>query len=226
MTERNTRVAVLFTVVAGLAAPDAIWTAEVRERAVVLGELRVHALECGDPSARAIVLLHGARFSSETWRELGTLERVADAGLRAVAVDLPGFGRTPASTLPPDELLEQVLAQVSPAPAVLVSPSISGRFSLPLLARRPAAVAGFVPVAPASILEHLTKLKGVATPTLIVWGEKDDITPLEQGRRLNEVLPHSRLLVLEGASHPAYLDAPDRFHQELLAFAQKVLGQP
>ncbi|MGB3332425.1 MAG: alpha/beta fold hydrolase, partial [Mycobacterium sp.] len=38
-----------------------------------------------------VVLLHGYGDSADTWR--GVLTRLAAAGRRAVAVDLPGFGQ-------------------------------------------------------------------------------------------------------------------------------------
>lgn len=38
----------------------------------------------------SVLLLHGIRFSSENWLNIGTLETLAKAGCRAVAVDLPG----------------------------------------------------------------------------------------------------------------------------------------
>ena len=46
------------------------------------------------PAAGAVtfLLLHGAAFSSETWRELGTLQTLAALGYTAVAVDMPGPG--------------------------------------------------------------------------------------------------------------------------------------
>lgn len=38
----------------------------------------------------SVLLLHGIRFSSENWLNIGTLEVLAKLGCRAVAIDLPG----------------------------------------------------------------------------------------------------------------------------------------
>lgn len=39
--------------------------------------------------ARNVLLLHGAKYSAQTWEDLGTLAVLADAGFRVAAVDLP-----------------------------------------------------------------------------------------------------------------------------------------
>ena len=47
--------------------------------------------EPGGGEARlCVLLLHGIRFTSENWLNIGTLETLAKAGCRAVAIDLPG----------------------------------------------------------------------------------------------------------------------------------------
>lgn len=48
------------------------------------------ALPAGCTARLTVLLLHGIRFSSENWRHIGTLETLAAAGHRALALDLPG----------------------------------------------------------------------------------------------------------------------------------------
>lgn len=165
-----------------------------------------------------VLLLHGARFSSETWRELGTLELLARQGYRVWALDLPGHGGSDASTLPDHQLLASLVPLISDSPVVVVSPSMSGRYSLPFVAERPSYVAGWVPVAPAAIDRYLGQIEGSRVPTLIVWGSEDKLLPVKQSNRLSKALPASRRVILEGASHPCYLDRPIDFHRELLLF--------
>lgn len=60
--------------------------------------------------------------------------------------------------------------------------------------------------------EHFASLR---VPTLLVWGDRDRIVPLEQGKRLVELLPgRPPLLVIDGCGHN-----PARERPELLARA-------
>ena len=73
-----------------------------RMSAVKMTEGSVHVEYCTSPlfyrqsepasgEARlCVLLLHGIRFTSENWLNIGTLETLAKAGCRAVAIDLPG----------------------------------------------------------------------------------------------------------------------------------------
>ncbi len=175
-------------------------------------------LEAGPPGPTTVLLLHGARFTSETWRELGTIAMLADAGHHVIALDLPGYGSSEVSPVPRDIYLGQALEQLWPASRfVIVSPSMSGGFSLPFVAREPDRVAGYVPVAPVGINNHRAALERVDVPTLVVWGENDQVIPVSQASVLAEAL-NGETLILAGASHPCYLDRPDEFHRALLEF--------
>jgi pimeloyl-ACP methyl ester carboxylesterase len=59
------------------------------------------------------------------------------------------------------------------------------------------------------------------TPTLIVWGERDPIIPVEHGLAAHALMPHSRLEVFEDSGHFPQLDDGDRFAAVLDAFVQQ-----
>lgn len=46
----------------------------------------------------------------------------------------------------------------------------------------------------------------VAVPTLLIWGDQDQDTPLWQGQKLEQIIPDAGLVVWEGAGHYSYLD--------------------
>ena len=65
----------------------------------------------------------------------------------------------------------------------------------------------FVNVVNQDLLDYA---KQVSVPTILIWGDKDDDTPLWQGKKLEEIIPDAALVVYEGAGHYAYLDFPDK----------------
>lgn len=59
------------------------------------------------------------------------------------------------------------------------------------------------------INEDLTKyLKEIKTKTLIIWGQKDDATPLKDAYKIRKEITQSELIVYKSASHYSYLDYP------------------
>lgn len=178
----------------------------------------VRYLEAGVPASMTVLLLHGGRFTSETWRELGTITTLADAGYHVVALDLPGYGDSAPSAVPREEYLDRALGQLWPTTRfVIVSPSMSGGYSLPFVVAQPARVAGYVPVAPVGVAQHRDALGSVTVPAMVVWGEQDRVIPVAQAHVLAAAL-NGEILILSGAGHPAYLDRPDEFHRALLDF--------
>uniref|UniRef100_A0A8C5V9Z1 Putative protein-lysine deacylase ABHD14B n=1 Tax=Microcebus murinus TaxID=30608 RepID=A0A8C5V9Z1_MICMU len=172
----------------------------------------------------SVLLLHGIRFSSETWQNLGTLHRLAQAGYRAVAIDLPGpKGRPPAWEPTLCQFRASFLAAVVDAlelgPPVVISPSLSGMYSLPFLTAPGSQLRGYVPVAPICTDKiNAADYASVKTPALIVYGDQDPMgqTSFEHLKQL----PNHRVLIMKGAGHPCYLDKPEEWHTGLLDFLQ------
>jgi pimeloyl-ACP methyl ester carboxylesterase len=59
-----------------------------------------------------------------------------------------------------------------------------------------------------------------AVPTLIVWGDQDDIIPVAHAYAAHEAIPGSRLAIIEGAAHFVHAEQPERFVEILTEFMQ------
>ncbi|WDI32345.1 alpha/beta hydrolase [Hyphococcus flavus] len=68
-------------------------------------------------------------------------------------------------------------------------------------------------------------LSSITAPTLILWGENDVIIPIEQGRRIEELIPNARLLSYPGVGHAAQEEAPEETVADAKAFLES-LNQP
>jgi pimeloyl-ACP methyl ester carboxylesterase len=63
-----------------------------------------------------------------------------------------------------------------------------------------------------SVSEDLRPLlPRIQTPALIVWGERDEDTPLSNGQLMERQIPNAGLVVFPGAGHFAYADDLPRF---------------
>lgn len=48
--------------------------------------------------------------------------------------------------------------------------------------------------------------KRVKAPTLLLWGDRDEDTPISAGREMERLIPDAGLVVFEGAGHYSYLE--------------------
>ena len=62
----------------------------------------------------------------------------------------------------------------------------------------------------------------IAVPTLIFVGSLDEFTPVSDAKFMHDRIPHSELLVIEGAGHMTNVERPQEFNAALAAFLQKV----
>ncbi|MEX0890455.1 MAG: alpha/beta hydrolase [Balneolaceae bacterium] len=63
-----------------------------------------------------------------------------------------------------------------------------------------------------SVRDHLDSLlPSIQHEVLLLWGDRDDATPLYQGERMEKGINRSALVIMEGAGHYAFLDKPKQF---------------
>lgn len=175
-------------------------------------------------SGQSILLLHGKKFTSETWEKLGTLDIMAALGHLVVAIDLPGYGITKeAYDGDKSKFIFSIIKSdlLNGSRPVLVSPSMSGEYSVKFVGEHADLLSGYIPVAPVatgSVPRNI--LQDVKVPTLIMYGDKD-LTPMaKQAPEDLKVLPNSQEVVFKNAGHAAYLDQPEQYHKLLYNFME------
>lgn len=58
----------------------------------------------------------------------------------------------------------------------------------------------------------------IKKPVLIIWGENDKVTPLDDGKLMDKIIPKSKLVVLKNAGHFCFLDKPEEFVKVLTEY--------
>lgn len=61
-------------------------------------------------------------------------------------------------------------------------------------------------------------LRRIAAPTLVIWGERDIITPLSLGHAITASIPDARLVMVPNAGHTPMWEQPEVFNAELRRF--------
>jgi pimeloyl-ACP methyl ester carboxylesterase len=93
--------------------------------------------------------------------------------------------------------------------------------------RRPAAVQGanaglaawarhFACESETGVSTDPARVRGLAVPLDVIWGADDTITPLDQARHLQTLVPAARLQVIPGVGHIPHIEDPARFERVLL----------
>jgi len=51
-------------------------------------------------------------------------------------------------------------------------------------------------------------LPNIKQPTLLIWGDKDTATPLEDAKTMEKLIPDAGLVIIKGAGHYSFLEQP------------------
>ena len=70
--------------------------------------------------------------------------------------------------------------------------------------------------------EDLTPyLKHIEVPTLLIWGNQDDATPLWMGKKMEKEIKDAGLVIFENDGHYAYWNQLSRFHAIVSVFLEE-----
>jgi len=129
----------------------------------------------GDP----LIALHPLALESSAFTGVGA--HLANLGIRTLACDLPGFGKTPTieGPLTPAALAEPVirLARSLERPPILLGMSLGGRVALEVALQAPESVRGLVLIAPYLPWRRYHQLNRMARFLDPQWGHR---LPLER----------------------------------------------
>jgi len=134
-----------------------------------------------------------AQFTAEHRRRVRKLVLVSPAGLNA-----PGFPLADFSKIEPKDILSYLTED---APRILKQATH---------AADPREGASFGRVLPSVMDTHFTRwLHRLTIPTLLVWGEKDRTTPIQQAEEWLKYVPSMEVLRVPGAGHLVLDERPE-----------------
>ena len=77
-------------------------------------------------------------------------------------------------------------------------------------------------IAKSAIRHNMSKdLPHMQTPTCIIWGENDSVTPPNVAKEFHELLPDSELFWIEKCGHAPMMEHPEEFNKILEAWLDK-----
>ncbi|MFM7897291.1 MAG: alpha/beta fold hydrolase, partial [Flavobacterium sp.] len=77
-------------------------------------------------------------------------------------------------------------------------------------------------IAKSAIRHNMAKdLPKMTTPTCIIWGRNDKVTPPNVAEEFDKLLPNSDLFWIDKCGHAAMMEHPEEFNQILFDWLQK-----
>jgi pimeloyl-ACP methyl ester carboxylesterase len=76
---------------------------------------------------------------------------------------------------------------------------------------------------PSNLEEISERYKSIDIPVLLIWGENDEIVPLEVGRKLAVNIPNSKLVVIPNCGHVPQEECPNEAIEAMESFLKRGL---
>jgi len=199
----------------------------------------------GGPLAPIVLMLHGNGENLETMRQAGLFTDLGRNGAAVLAIDYPGYGRSPGT---PSEAANLAAAEAAwnwmlqhrnGRPPIIAGWSLGAAVAAQLAAKRRDDAVGVMLLSAWDRLDAVARLHfpswmvsvllserydsaaaaaHIAAPALLIHGDRDDIIPIDLGRHLFAALPGPKQWVeVQGAGHNDLLARPEAW-QAIHAF--------
>jgi abhydrolase domain-containing protein 14 len=194
------------------------------EHSISIRGLKIRYLEKG--KGIPVVLLHGFSFNAETWVEVGLFDELSK-DYKTYSFDMPYGLKSKSDKFEAKsrneyaEFLNDILKVLNINEPILLGASISGEVTLRYLSIGYRAKGGIV-IGPVNVKSLVTNLSRITIPLLIIWGERDDVSPPSDSKILSAHVKNSEVHILEGG-HACYLDNPEKFNVIVKDFLKRIV---
>lgn len=176
---------------------------------VQLANKNIHYRDEGE--GHPLLLIHGMGSNLKQWNDYTD---VLSQKYRVISMDMPGgrFGQSEAMFTRPSTdsmalFITMLMDELELDKATICGSSYGGATAINVAAIYPERVEKLILIAAAQALSPMTK--DINAPTLIMWGEKDPILPLEQAHTLKVNITDSKLIIYKDGPH-----VPTESHKE------------
>ena len=246
------------------------------QKTIIIRDLLIQYHFYPSENGKILLFLHGWRSEGVIWNNVA--KRLNKENYTVYALDLPGFGASPAPKTPFTlsdyaDIVSGFIKKMNLIKVNLVGHSFGGRVGIKLSAAKPELISRLVLVDSAGfadsgkqkvkLLAKLVKplfapkfmqgvrkwiyekigsedylatpelqktfvniieedlssdLSCIQFPTLLIWGENDQDTPVSYGKRMQSFIRNSQLVILPNAGHFSFLDNPEGFYNAVSQF--------
>lgn len=205
---------------------------DISEGFVEVSESRVfHRSLAIKGNSKNIVLMHGWSFTSKNWEEVGAFAKLSRLGFNVFSPDYPGFGLSPSSQRYAIQrgnvgngplFIHDYVKTLGLQKVTVLGASMGGGMAISFAIEMPEMVESVIAVAPAWIEGKKDQLRNISKPVMFIWGSQDTVVPVSLGPEYSALVRGSRLKIIDGAKHPAYLDKPEEFFASVEDFLRSL----
>jgi len=179
---------------------------------------------------KPLILLHGYSFTIDIWRDINLIDYLESKNIPYLALDMPYGLKSECSRKNMDPEFNVKFVNYAykkygfKSDPVILGASLGGYIALRYVLKYP--VSGLILIAPVRTgEEQFKRLQKMNIPILVIYGTRDEIVTLRELQHFVYGLKNGKLKVYEDAGHPAYLDKPDEFKEDIYLLYSEVVSR-